>query len=103
MSGGEGAKAEPNSSVDQLARAVIGAAIEAHRHLGPGFLESVHKAAMAIELGLREVAFERQLDGGEPYLACLASWRFKCAFAVKYSLTGWMRLHTMPSRGGAVR
>ncbi len=74
MSGGEGAKVEPNSSADQLARAVIGAAIEVHRHLGPGSLESVYEAAMAVELGLREVAFERQLDGGEPYLACLTPW-----------------------------
>ncbi len=60
MSGGEGATVEPNRSVDQLARAVIGAAIEVHRHLGPGFLESVHEEAMVVELGLRGISFERQ-------------------------------------------
>ena len=35
------AMVEPNKRADQLAREVIGAAIEVHRHLGPGFLEGV--------------------------------------------------------------
>lgn len=39
---------------------VLGAAIEVHRVLGPGLLESVYEECLAVELGLREVAFERQ-------------------------------------------
>ena len=44
----------------ELTRQVIGAAMEAHSQLGPGFLESVYEAAMAIELGLRGLPYERQ-------------------------------------------
>jgi len=51
---------EPNTAVDQLARDVIGAAIEVHRHLGPGFLESVYEEALVVELAMRQIPFERQ-------------------------------------------
>lgn len=40
---------------------IIGAAIEVHRHLGPGFLESVYGNALAIELRARSIGFEREL------------------------------------------
>ena len=39
---------------------MIGAAIELHRDLGPGFLEHVYEEALCVELRLREVPFERQ-------------------------------------------
>jgi GxxExxY protein len=51
---------EPTKRVDRLAREVIGVAIEVHRHLGPGFLESVYEEALVIELALRGIPFERQ-------------------------------------------
>ncbi len=50
----------PGKEVDHLAHAVIGAAIEVHRELGPGYEESVYEEALCIELGLRGITFSRQ-------------------------------------------
>ena len=35
---------------DDLSRKIIGAAIEVHRELGPGFLESIYEEALKVEL-----------------------------------------------------
>ena len=51
---------EPNIELDNTARKVIGAAIEVHRHLGPGFFESVYEDALAFELALHGIPFKRQ-------------------------------------------
>ena len=51
---------EPGVEIDVVARAVIGAAIEVHRELGPGYLESVYEDALSTELDLRRIRFERQ-------------------------------------------
>ncbi len=45
---------------NQLTEQTIGAAIEVHRELGPGLLESAYEAALAYELTLRGLVFERQ-------------------------------------------
>ncbi len=46
---------------DPLTGAVIGAAIEVHRVLGPGLLESVYEECLCRELGLRGIPFEPQV------------------------------------------
>jgi GxxExxY protein len=46
---------------DSAASRVIGAAIEVHRTLGPGYLESVYEEALAVELALRGICFQRQV------------------------------------------
>ena len=46
--------------INRITEGVIGAAIEVHRHLGPGLLESAYEDCLAHELTLRGIAFERQ-------------------------------------------
>src|SRR5688500_8677623 len=47
-------------SEDALTNRVIGSAIEVHRYLGPGLLESTYEECLALELGDRGLAFRRQ-------------------------------------------
>ncbi len=47
---------------EQLTDAIIGAAIELHRELGPGLLESAYEQCLCHELQLRNLAFLRQLE-----------------------------------------
>ena len=56
-----------DDQIEALAHAVIGAAIEVHRILGPGYLETVYEKAMCHELTLRGIPFECQLRFDVPY------------------------------------
>jgi len=47
---------------EELSQKVVGAAIEVHRHLGPGLLESVYEECLCRELSLRELSFRRQVE-----------------------------------------
>jgi GxxExxY protein len=44
-----------------ISEKVIGAAIEVHRHLGPGLLESSYQACLCRELELREISYHSQM------------------------------------------
>jgi GxxExxY protein len=46
---------------DDLSNRVIGCAIEVHRHLGPGLLESTYEQCLAHELSRNNIAFQLQL------------------------------------------
>jgi GxxExxY protein len=47
---------------EALTESIIGAAIEVHRQLGPGLLESVYEECMWQELRLRDIPFLRQVE-----------------------------------------
>lgn len=47
--------------INKTTEAVIGAAIEVHKHLGPGLLESAYEECLCHELNLRNIPFKRQV------------------------------------------
>lgn len=47
---------------DLLTRSIIGAAIEVHKLIGPGLLESIYEEALCYEFELRGVSFRRQVS-----------------------------------------
>ncbi len=46
--------------LNHLTEQIIGCAIEVHRHLGPGLLESIYESALCIELGMAGLAYAAQ-------------------------------------------
>jgi len=65
----------------ELTREIIGAAMEVHRVLGAGFVESVYEESLAIEFGLRKISYERQKPIDVLYKGRLAK-QFICDFIV---------------------
>jgi len=47
---------------DNLSNQVIACALEVHRTLGPGLLESVYEAALAYEMAVHDIPFKRQAE-----------------------------------------
>ncbi len=53
---------ESEEGKDPRTSPIIGAAIEVHRHLGPGLLESAYEECLCHEMHLRGLSFRRQVD-----------------------------------------
>jgi GxxExxY protein len=53
---------EPERQLDQLTERIIGAAIEVHRAMGPGLLESAYQQCLHCELSELGLSFRRQVD-----------------------------------------
>ena len=76
---------EPSAEIDEWAHRVIGAAIEVHRHLGPGLLEAVYEEALAHEFDLRGIPYTRQVLVKIPYKTITAG-EGRCDFIVAHQL-----------------
>ena len=63
---------------DDLSKRVIGCAIEVHRELGPGLLESTYEQCLAHELRLSEISFQLQ----HPQPAVYKGIRLDCGFRI---------------------
>lgn len=55
---------------EELTEQVIGAAIEVHRELGPGLLESAYQVCLCHELSLRGIPFQQKLELPLTYKRC---------------------------------
>jgi GxxExxY protein len=66
----------------EITDSVIGAAMEVHKILGLGFLESVYEEAFAIELDLRNISYKRQCPIDIFYKDKLAK-HFVCDFIIE--------------------
>ena len=65
---------------DGLTGGIIGAAIEVHRELGPGLLESAYEECLAEELTLRRIGFARQV----PIPAIYRGRTLDCGYRVDF-------------------
>jgi GxxExxY protein len=63
MEGAEvsGSRADSPVRANDVTNAVIGAAIEVHRHLGPGLLEGIYEECLCYELSRMGLTFQRQV------------------------------------------
>jgi len=67
-----------------LSNAIIGAAIEVHKQLGAGLLESVYEECLVYELSQRQIAFERQ----KPVPVVYKNIHLDCGFRVDLLVGG---------------
>src|SRR6476620_6205587 len=69
-----------------LAERVIGAAIEVHRQMGPGLLESAYESCLAMEFDLRGQQYERQVAVPLFYKGKAVSCQYRVDFIVEKSI-----------------
>ncbi|MFT4855440.1 MAG: GxxExxY protein [Algoriphagus sp.] len=70
-------------SLDELSYRVLGAAIEVHKFLGPGLLESVYQKCLATELRFKSIEFETELSIPIIYRDQKVETLLRCDFLVE--------------------
>jgi GxxExxY protein len=69
--------------VNALSFKVVGAAIEVHKHLGPGLLESIYQKCLALELLERGINFQQEVEIPISYKGHLVQGHLKCDFFIE--------------------
>jgi GxxExxY protein len=69
---------------DELSRSVIGCAIEVHRNLGPGLLESTYRQCLACELSHAGIAFQMEVPSPVRYKDILLD----CGYRIDLLVSG---------------
>jgi GxxExxY protein len=73
-----------NPGINQLTHEIIGAAIEVHRTLGPGLLESAYRKCLCRELLLRRIPYKKE----EPLPLEYKGIRLECGYRVDILVGG---------------
>jgi GxxExxY protein len=71
---------------DLITEKIIGAAIEVHKQLGPGLLESAYQVCLAHEMGLRGIRFEREKPMPLFYKGVVMEQAYRADFVVENSV-----------------
>ena len=94
----------PEQDPDELSGAVIGAAVEVHRQLGPGLLESAYQTCLAAEFSVLGLPFAREVEiplvyRGVP-VDCAYRIDFLVAGALAFGVRTWVSksTRTIPNR-----
>ena len=74
---------EPMRKEDEITGRIIGAAIEVHKHLGPGLLESAYQRCLAHEMSLRGIQFEREKAMPLTYKGVAIEQAYRADFVVE--------------------
>lgn len=69
--------------LDKLTYEIIGAAIEVHKHLGPGLLESVYHACMVEEMSSRSIYCQTEVPVSVRYKSIKLDVRLRCDLIVE--------------------
>ncbi len=85
--------AEAKMNMNNLTGTVIGAAIEVHKQLGPGLLESVYEECLCHELKQRNINFERQKTLTLQY----KDVKLECGYRLDIVVEGMIILERHPS------
>lgn len=80
---------------DELSRKVIGCAIEVHRELGPGLLESTYRQCLACELSHAGVAFQMEMPLPVRYKEMLLDCGYRIDLLVNRELIVEIKSHEM--------
>ena len=70
----------PGGTRDAESYSIIGAAMEVHRMLGPGYLERVYQEALTFEFRVRGISFAREIDIPIRYKGVLLEVRYRADF-----------------------
>jgi GxxExxY protein len=84
----EGALGRPSLLYEELTRKIIYAAIDVHRVLGPGLLESAYQACLCHELSLRHVPWQAEVALPVPYKGI----RLDCGYRMDFVVDGCVAL-----------
>ena len=72
--------------INQITETIIGGAIEVHRSLGPGLLESAYQACLAREMALRGLSFEQEMPLRLEYKGLQLDCGYRLDFLIEHAV-----------------